>query len=205
MRSWLHRASGSALRTGLRRIPWPGMLLLPGNSSWTIVRRSLRKFPFVLAEFQDVIGKTLVDFRALQPKVLDWDDDHYTLVVTCLEEWQVGFSTEALMDDEATASAEAMRDGTLLRDTVVRPIYRCSFVDAAVVVLFGDPIQPEERTHFLAVCSRKQLRVVECGWDLQMFRGLDFNNVGAVHCNISSSWEVRDGLVLNHGWGTLTF
>ena len=100
---------------------------------------------------------------------------------------------------------ERRKGSAVVREAVIPPVRRFAFEEADVVVFFGDSFPELERTHFLAVCKCRRLRVCECGWDLESFRNVDFSRVGAIHCNISCSWEVRDGLEMNHGWGTLAF
>ena len=172
---------------------------------WTVVRASLQPYPFYQSEFHEVLCRVLEDVVELQPQVLHWPEDLYELVVSCLKEWRSDLLVEALIDDAAAADAEKRRGSTVVREAVISPVRCFAFEEADVVILIGDSFPELERTHFLAVCKCRRLRVCEYGWDLESFRKVDFSRVGAVHYNISCSWEARDSLEVNHGWGTLAF
>ena len=172
---------------------------------WAVVHRCLKQFPFFSGEFQTVFEYVLADLRELQSQVLHWPEACIALVVACLDEWRSDFNASSLLDDEACAAAEANRAGTWVYEKLIRPTRRFSFQDTPTVVLVGDPLPDAERTHLFAICGLKQIRVLEYGWNLREFRNLDFGAVGALHCNVSSSWEARDGLVIDHGWKTLAF
>ena len=127
------------------------------------------------------------------------------MVTGCLERWRDEFQSVSLAEDSAVRAADERRTGTDVGDALIKPIQRFAFSDGSFLVFFGDEFQAAERTHLLALCNRRGLRVLECGWDLEAFRALDFNQVCAVHCNISRSWEVKGERTFNHGWGAFTF
>ena len=175
------------------------------HALWLVVRECLRGYPFYQSEFEEVLGQAVADITDLQPQVLHWDVAVFDLVTTCLAEWRASFSVDALVDDTTAASVATRRAGTVVRDANILPIVRFAFEAGQVVVLFGDPLQAQERTHFLAMCECVHLQVIDCGWNLAAFRDVNFSRVGAVHCNISGSWETKDGPAVNHDWGAFVF
>ena len=175
------------------------------HSLWHEFCSCLRQYPFYSSEFQEVINRTKADIVELQPETLCWDSACFEFVVGCLAEWGNAFSIDILVDTDAAAATEKRRAGTVLRELKVQPMCRFQYVAEQLIVLFGDALPDKERTHLLDMCRHRRLQVRELGWNLASFRDVNFSRVGAVHCSIAGSWEMRDGPLLHHDWGTLVF